>query len=233
MIKTIVHSLSHVLFPQLCNGCGSDLITGAHLLCLKCYENLHETGFAQFQNNPVEKALWGRLASEAATAQYYFTKHSLIQQLIHQFKYKGNKDIGIFLGKLMGETLNDADRFKPATAIVPLPLFPDKERKRGYNQSALLAEGMSAAMQLPVLYNMVHRIRYTETQTHKTRMERWQNIEGVFHAGDNISPEHTNIILVDDVITTGATIEACGNALLEDIPGLKLNVVTLAYADAS
>src|SRR6185312_8822783 len=92
LIKTIVNSISHLMFPHLCNGCGSDLLTGSHLLCLSCYENLHETGFAELPDNPVEKNLWGRLSCKAATAQYYFSKDSLLQRLIHQFKYKGNKD---------------------------------------------------------------------------------------------------------------------------------------------
>ena len=232
LIKTILNSFSHIMFPRLCNGCGSDLITGDHLLCLKCYENLHETDFAHLADNPVEKTLWGRLSCSAAASQYYFSKGSLIQQLIHQFKYKGNKEIGLLLGKLMGASLISSPRFKPVEALVPLPLFADKERRRGYNQAALLCEGIAEVMQIPVLYHVVRRARYTDTQTHKTRMERWQNVEGVF-IGDHNKVAYKNVMLVDDVITTGATIEACGNALMEDIPGLTLYIATLAYADAS
>jgi len=220
------------MFPHLCNGCGSDLLTGSHLLCLNCYENLHETGFAGLANNPVEKDLWSRLPYSAATAQYYFSKNTLLQNLIHQFKYKGNKDIGVLLGKLMGETLLNCERFKPVEALVPLPLFADKERRRGYNQAALLCEGIASVLKVPVLYKAVQRTRYTDTQTHKTRMERWQNVEGVFVAHHN-KIQVKNVLLVDDVVTTGATLEACGNALLEDIPRLNLYIATLAYADAS
>ncbi len=232
LIKTAFNSISHLLFPQLCNGCGSDLINGHHLICLKCYQRLNETGFASFANNPVEKTFWGRLICSSAMSQYYFAKDSLLQQLIHQFKYKGNKELAHYFGTLMGETLQASLRFQQPDAIVPLPLFPDKEYKRGYNQAALLAEGIAAVLQVPVLYNAVLRTRYTTTQTHKTRMERWQNVEGVFTTAGNTELHQKQVLLVDDVITTGATIEACGNAILEDIPDVKLSIATLAFAAA-
>lgn len=232
MIKAVFNSISHLLFPQLCNGCGSDLVNGHHLICLKCYQHLNETGFASFANNPVEKAFWGRLICSSAMSQYYFAKDSLLQQLIHQFKYKDNKELAHYFGTLMGETLKTSSRFQLPDAIVPLPLFPDKEYKRGYNQAALLGEGIGAVLQVPVLYNAVLRTRYTTTQTHKTRMERWQNVDGVFTTAGNKELHKKNILLVDDVITTGATIEACGNAILEDVPDVKLSVATLAFAAA-
>lgn len=232
MIKTAFNSVSHLLFPQLCNGCGSDLVNGHHLICLKCYQHLHETGFASLANNPVEKTFWGRLICSSAMSQYYFAKDSLLQQLIHQFKYKDNKELAHYFGTLMGETLQTSSRFQLPDAIVPLPLFPDKEYKRGYNQAALLGEGIAAVLQVPVLYNAVLRTRYTTTQTHKTRMERWQNVEGVFTTAASTELHQKNILLVDDVITTGATIEACGNAILEDVPDVKLSIATLAFAAA-
>lgn len=230
MLKTIVNSVGHILFPHLCNGCGSDLISRQHLLCLKCYNNLHKTGFDELPDNPVEKTLWGRLRCEAAMSQYYFSKDTVLQKLIHQFKYKGNKELAVYLGKYMGESLNSSYRFKNIEGIIPLPLFPDKEKKRGYNQAALLSEGIAAILNVPVIYNVVQRIRYTATQTHKTRMERWQNVEGVFITKEQNGVQHKNLLLVDDVITTGATIEACGSAILEDVPGVRLNIAALAYA---
>lgn len=230
MLKTIAHSVSHILFPHLCNGCGSDLISGRHLLCLKCYNGLHRTSFDTLPDNPVEKTLWGRLTYETAMSQYYFSKDTVLQKLIHQFKYKGNKELAVYLGKCMGESLQQAARFKNIEAIIPLPLFPDKEKRRGYNQAAALSEGVAAVLHLPVIYNVVHRIRYTETQTHKTRMERWQNVEGVFITKQQSDVQNKHLLLVDDVITTGATIEACGNAITEDIAGVSLSIATLAYA---
>ena len=230
MLKTIVNSVGHLLFPHLCNGCGSDLISRDHLLCVKCYNQLHKTNFDELPDNPVEKTLWGRLKCQAAMSQYYFSKNSVLQKAIHQFKYKGNKELAIYLGKHIGESLSQSFRFSNIEVIIPLPLFPDREKKRGYNQAALLSEGIATILNIPVIYNVVQRIRYTETQTHKTRMERWQNVEGVFITKQQQEMRNKNILLVDDVITTGATIEACGNAILEDIPGVKLNIATLGYA---
>ena len=232
LIKTAFNSVSHLLFPQLCHGCGSDLVNGHHLICLKCYQHLNETGFASLANNPVEKTFWGRLICSSAMSQYYFAKESLLQQLIHQFKYRDNKELAHYFGTLMGETLQASSRLQLPDAIIPLPLFPDREYKRGYNQAALLGEGIAAVLQVPVLYNAVLRTRYTTTQTHKTRMERWQNVEGVFTTAAITELHQKNILLVDDVITTGATIEACGNAILEDIPDVNLSIATLAFAAA-
>lgn len=230
MVKAIADSITHLLFPHICCGCGSDWINGKHLICLKCHQHLNETGFALMPDNPVEKTLWGRLPCKAAMTQYYFSKDSVLQQLIHQFKYKANKELGIYFGRLIGGTLKNAERFELPDVLVPLPLFPDKQKKRGYNQAALLCEGIASVLEIPVVYNVVQRIRYTATQTHKSRMERWQNVEGVFMSADNSKLHNKKILLVDDVITTGATIEACGNAILEDIPGAVLSIAALAYA---
>ena len=230
LVKTFFNNITHLLFPRLCSGCGSDLINGHHLLCLKCHHHLSETGFASLADNPVEKILWGRLVFGSVTSQYYFTKDSLLQRLIHQFKYKDNRELAYYFGTLMGETLQASPRFRMPDVIVPLPLFPDKEYRRGYNQSALLCEGIAHVLQTPVSYNTVLRTRYTTTQTHKTRMERWKNVEGVFTCTADTALRQKKILLVDDVITTGATIEACGNAILEDIPDAQLNIATLAYA---
>lgn len=230
LLKTVFNSVAHILFPQVCNGCGSDLVSNHHLLCLKCNEHLYETNFASLPGNPVEKTLWGRLSFQVAMSQYYFSKDSLLQQLIHQFKYKNNRELGIYFGKIMGAAFKASSRYPLPDILIPLPLFPDKERKRGYNQAALLCEGMATILDLPIIYDAVRRVRYTSTQTHKTRMERWQNVEGVFVAAPNNAIRNKHVLLVDDVITTGATMEACGNAVLEDIPGVKVSIATLAYA---
>lgn len=233
MVKTWLNNMARLLFPHLCAGCGSDLINGHHMVCLECLDHLKETGFASLPDNPVEKILWGRLNFNRASSHYYFTKNSLLQHLVHQFKYKGNRDLAYYFGALMGETLLTSAQFSRPDVIVPLPLFPDKEYKRGYNQSAVLSEGIAAVLEVPVSYKAVYRNHYTGSQTHKTRMERWKNVEGVFTCGAETEALHRkNILLVDDVITTGATLEACGNVILEDLPGVQLNIVTLAYAIA-
>jgi ComF family protein len=179
----------------------------------------------------VEKTWWGRMSVVAAMSQFYFTKNSLLQALIHQLKYKGNREIGLYFGKMIGYDLQASERFQSLEVLIPLPLFPDKEKKRGYNQATLLCEGIAGILNLPVATDEVQRVRATDTQTHKKRMERWENVETVFATRHSKSLENKNILLVDDVITTGATLEACGKAILEEIPGVQLSIATLAYAD--
>ena len=226
-LKTIFSDTLHLFYPHICTGCGSDLLQQNNLLCLKCITNLPETNFAQHANNPIEKIFWGRIPLTAAHSEFYFSKESLIQQLIHQLKYKGNTAIGFYLGELMGKTLLTSNRFNKIDALIPLPLYPDKERKRGYNQAAIICDGMSAVMNVPVIKNNVLRLRYTDTQTKKHRVERWENVAGSFIIKDESKLKGKNLILVDDVVTTGATLEACG-AMMAVIEHVKLSIATLA-----
>lgn len=225
----ILNPLAHLFYPHTCTGCGSDLVEEDNMLCLKCVNDLPHTNFAMHANNHVEKIFWGRLAVSAAMSEFYFSKGGLIQTLIHEFKYKGNKDIGLYLGAMMGSSLLQNNRFNKIDAIIPLPLFPDKEFKRGYNQATILCNGMAEVLELPVITNNVIRKRFTETQTKKHRDERWQNVESSFFINDPNLLENKHILLVDDVVTTGATLEACGSEILK-VPGTFLSIATLAYA---
>lgn len=229
VLKNIVADALHLFYPHICTGCGSDILERENLLCLTCINDLPNTNFAMHNGNPVEKAFWGRIPVTAAHSQYYFAKENVIQHLIHQLKYKSNKDIGVYMGELMGSTLLNSNRFINIDALIPLPLYPDKERKRGYNQATVICNGMSTVMNIPVITNNVQRQRFTETQTRKHRAERWQNVEGSFVVNNPAALSGKNILLVDDVITTGATIEACGSTILQ-CEGTKLFVASLAYA---
>lgn len=195
---------------------------------MKCMEAMPETGFELHPENPVEKIFRGRIKIHAASAQYYFTKESLMQHLMHQFKYKENKELGLQLGRLMGEQIKKSNRIA-ADALIPLPLYADKERKRGYNQATILCEGMAAALQIPVLDKAIIRPLHTETQTKKGRVERWRNIEGKFLLQRPESIQNKHVLLVDDVITTGATLESCGAELLK-VDGVTLSIITLCAA---
>lgn len=229
LLNHLKESLLHFLFPHVCEGCGTDVLEPDHLLCLKCLSSLPKTEFQFYSNNPVEKIFWGRLPVTSATAFCYFTKESLMQHLMHQLKYRGNKEAGLYLGRLMGHALNASNRFRYADALVPLPLFPAKERKRGYNQAALLCEGIAEVMNKPVLKDVVIRTTHTESQTKKNRIERWLNMEGRFELKKPETVEGKQVVLVDDVITTGATLEACGAVLLQ-APNLQLSVATLCIS---
>ncbi|MBL0145760.1 MAG: ComF family protein [Chitinophagaceae bacterium] len=228
-LKKIISSTLHLFYPHLCNGCNTDVLSNNSLLCLECINNLPHTQYAKFENNPIEKIFWGRIPLQAAFAEFYFDKESLIQHLIHQLKYKNNTAIGVYLGEMMGKSIIASDRIKDVDALIPLPLFPDKERKRGYNQAKIICDGISNVTNIPVLDNIVIRQRFTETQTRKHRTERWQNVAESFAVADIKKLESKHLLLVDDVITTGATLEACGNIILQ-IPGTKLSIATLALA---
>lgn len=227
-LKNIGSSISHLFFPHLCAGCGSDSIDNSQTLCLACHDQLPVTNFHLHANNPVEKIFWGRIPLIGAASYLYFTKDSLLQNLLHQFKYKGNKELGFFLGQQMGNSFKQSNRFNKADALIALPLFPSREHKRGFNQAAVLCEGISAATGIPFLPNIVVRTKSTETQTHKNRIQRWQNMEGRFELKQEKAISNKKIVLVDDVVTTGATLEACGHELLK-APGSQLFISTLAY----
>lgn len=196
---------------------------------MRCVEAMPETNFELHTGNPVEKLFWGRMPLTAGTAQFYFTKESLMQHLMHQFKYKGNKELGLQLGRLMGEQLVKSGNYI-VDALVPLPLFPAKEKRRGYNQATILCEGMNEVMNIPVLEKVVTRPAHTETQTKKGRIERWKNVEGKFVVADPAAIQGKHLLLVDDVVTTGATLESCGLALL-NAGDIKLSIAALCVAN--
>ena len=229
LASNILSPLKHLFYPHVCTGCGSDFVEDDNLLCLQCINDLPHTNFEMHANNPVEKIFWGRLPLTAAMSEFYFTKGTLIQTLIHQFKYKSNIDVGLYLGAIMGRSLLNSNRFTTIDALIPLPLNAEKEFKRGYNQATILCNGMAEVMGVPVIKNNVVRNRFTETQTKKHRAERWKNVESSFGTNDSAALRNKHILLVDDVVTTGATLEACGTEILK-IEGTKLSIATLAYA---
>ncbi len=228
-IKEIKDSVLHLLFPHVCAGCGSDILSESSVLCMRCIDAMPETNFELHAGNPVEKLFWGRIPLTTGTAQFYFTKESLMQHLMHQFKYKGNKELGLQLGRLMGEQLIKSGNYN-ADALVPLPLFPAKEKRRGYNQATILCKGMSEVMNIPVLDKVVTRPEHTETQTKKGRIERWKNVEGKFIVTDANAIQNKHLLLVDDVVTTGATLEACGMVLL-NAENVKLSIAALCVSN--
>ena len=230
--KEIKESLLQLVFPHICAGCGSDLLNEESQLCIRCLTALPETNFNLHANNPMEKIFWGRLPLASATAQFYFTKESLIQHLMHQLKYKGNKELGLQLGRLMGSGFKETNRFNGIDALIPLPLYPKKEKRRGFNQATILCDGISEILNIPVFKNTIIRTQHTDTQTKKGRMERWQNIEGKFELLNPASIENRHVLLVDDVVTTGATLEACGSKLLQ-ADNTRLSIATLCFASRS
>ncbi len=218
-----------LIFPQVCVSCGNSLYKNEHTLCTYCVYHLPKTNFHLQKDNPIAKIFWGRINIHAAAAFYGFNKGGRVQRLIHQLKYKGRKEVGFAVGKLYGYELKKSEQFKTVNAIVPVPLHPKKIKKRGYNQSESFAEGLAASMELEADLKTLFRAHESETQTKKSRFSRWQNVESIFQLNDLKNLEGKHVLLVDDVITTGATLEACAQTL-QRIPGIRISVATIAYA---
>jgi len=227
-LTTAIQDFSYLFFPHNCLGCGTDVLGRDAMLCLQCLSNLPVTGFIQQPGNPVEKVFYGRVHLQHAGAAFYFTKQSVMQSLVFALKYKGNKDAGLYLGRLLGLQLAESGRFNAVDAIVPLPLNPKRERQRGYNQATVIAEGMQTEWNRQVLPKAVVRKHNTQTQTHKGRIERWQSMQDVFEVQDAAALQNKHILLVDDVVTTGASLEACAAPMLQ-VPGVTLSIATVAY----
>jgi len=228
-VRSYLNDLLSVIFPDLCVGCGKRRYRNEKLICLSCLSSLPLTHFHKDLNNPVHKIFWGRVNIEFASAFLFFSVKGIVQHMIHQLKYKGNKDIGIFLGSLYGDILKNEALFSSIDCIVPVPLHPEKLKKRGYNQSEMIALGLSQAMKKPVDTTGFTRSVHTESQTKKGRYKRWENVDSIFKIAADGVFEGKHILLVDDVITTGATIEACAHEILKE-KGAKVTVVALACA---
>jgi len=187
---------------------------------------LPETGFFDQPENPVKHSLTGRLAVERAASLYYCSHVSKLRNLIHLLKYKNQRDVGIFLGEMLGRQLVRSGWAKDIDLIVPIPLHPKRERKRGYNQSKIIADGISNITSIAVETDAVVRTVYTQTQTKKGRSERIANMEDKFHVVRPEKLQGKHILLIDDLITTGATLEFCGNEILK-IPHTKISIATV------
>lgn len=202
-----------MMYPRLCAACAKPLFTGEICICTPCRFHLPRTGYHLQPENPVIKHFWGKVPVVQATAYYYFSKGERVQRLIHQLKYKGRQDVGEFIGDLMGRDLLKSS-FKEIDLIVPVPLHKFRLRQRGYNQSDCFAEGLSKGMMKEYSLNGLKRIEATSTQTKKHRFERYKNVDNIFEAGDPEKIFGKNILLVDDVITTGSTLISCAEKLL-------------------
>lgn len=221
-----------ILFPEHCAACGKTLLRKEDCLCTHCLHYLPRTGFhlSPTTENPLNKTFAGRVMLENALAMYSFAKGNKIQHLLHQLKYKNRPEIGQFIGYLYGLELKKTNMLGNVDAIVTVPLHPEKERKRGYNQSACFAEGLASALALPFHKNILKRTRDNTSQTRRHRYERWENSEDLFVLDtlhEEVQGKH--LLLADDVITTGATIEACAGALLQ-VPGVRVTAVAIAAA---
>lgn len=219
-----------LFFPRCCIVCGNSLAKGEACLCARCNMNLPRTELHKQKDNVVERLFWGKIPLERATSFLYYRKGSDFRQILHRLKYRGQKEIGEVMGRCMATELLPYHFFSGIDVIIPVPLYPKKQRTRGYNQSEWIARGVSVISGIPVDTTSVARSKNTATQTKKTVFERWENVERTFTLQ---LPEHftgKHLLIIDDVLTTGATTVACASAF-ERVEGIRISVLTLAVAE--
>ena len=223
-------AFAELFFPRICRGCGNHLFEHEHEVCSNCLRKLPRTGFELIDDNPVSKMFWGRIHIEKAASLYYYRKGELLQKLLHKLKYKGNYHLGEVFGQQAGKIFLRSGFTADVDAVVAVPLHEKKRRERGYNQSEIIAKGISEVTKIPFLNGNLIRTVYTESQTQKGRFERWENVKSVFNITHEEELQGKHILLVDDVITTGATLEACASAL-KKAGDVKVSIVTIGMAD--
>ena len=222
--------LGSLFFPTVCLNCQTAIADRAALLCVSCSLDLPLTDRWQLPENEVTDRLAGRLLLAYGTAAYTFREGTVCQRLIHALKYHHRPDVGRQLGRRYGEVLRAAPALRDATGLVPVPIHDRRRHERGYNQAEVIAEGLGEALGIPVFPNALRRRSFRGSQTKRSKLERLENVRDSFRIGTG---HHTDghLVLVDDVLTTGATLDFCGNLLLEHHPGVRLSIITLALAE--
>lgn len=223
-----IKDIFHLFFPEVFLSCSETLLQQEHFVCISCRHDFPLTDFLNNPNNLLEKQFYGRVPIEEAVALFHFAKKGKIQQLIHKLKYKGQENIGLFFGKWMGESLKNSKRFKEIDCIVPVPIHPRKQKQRGYNQLTKLGVSVGKTLEIPFNENNLIRVINTPAQTHKGRVERFSGKKNHFEIVNTVLFNGKHILLIDDVITTGVTIEACTKELLK-CKNVKVSIAVVAY----
>lgn len=225
---TIFKDLEHLIYPSSCLACENELSVYEDHICSICDNSLIRTSFHLFKEpTDSDKLFWGRVQLKATYSHFYFKKESTIQNVLFNLKYKNDQSIGEYFGKEIGKTISEMDVFKSADALIPVPLHFKKEFIRGYNQSAAIARGISEVIKVPMKTGYAKRIEHTSTQTQKTRFQRWDNVNSIFAIHKSIT-DCKHVVLIDDVVTTGSTLEALVRRIKEVAPNIEVSIVTLA-----
>ena len=229
LLKDLTHGLVHLFYPRLCEGCSKPLLAAEEVLCISCALEIPETNYHNIPDNETALRFVGRIPYVHATSFAWFTNDGLLQHLVHGLKYKDKKENGYYLGSQFGHSLKPTEWISSVDLIIPVPLHPAKEAKRGYNQSMLIAEGMGEVLNKPASDKLLLRTRDTESQTRKSRAERVDNMAGAFKVNDNAALAGKHILICDDVLTTGATLEACALELMA-CENVKISIATIGIA---
>jgi ComF family protein len=226
MLRELKHGVVHLFYPRLCEGCCKPLLVGEEVLCIGCAMELPETNYHHIADNETAVRFAGRIPFAHATTLAYFTNDGLLQHLLHGLKYQDKRENGHYLGRKLGARMRKTDWASTIDMIIPVPLHKAKKAKRGYNQSLLIAEGISEQLGIKVSDNVLLRVKDTESQTHKSRAERAENMRNTFELKEKSHTRNKHILLCDDVLTTGATLEACALALLKE-EGIRVSIATV------
>jgi len=232
VVHPVLRTLGDVaglVLPRRCAGCDAPLFEHEPAICTICLDDLPLTRFHDDPANPVERIFWGRVTLESATALMHFDKHGRVQRMLHRLKYKGDRTTGRALGRMLGDQLKDSPRFASVDTVLAVPLHPRKERERGYNQAEVLAEGLRESLGVGRSPANIRRSRHTASQTRKGRMDRWRNVKDAFELRNAEALRGRHVLLVDDVVTTGATLEGCATTLLAH-GGARVSIATVAFA---
>lgn len=220
-------SFISLFYPNLCNSCKSPLNIGETVICSGCRHNLPQTNFHTIENNQIEKIFYGRAKINFATSFLFFNKSGLVQNLIHSLKYRGNQEIGSLLGKWFGKILKSETGLR-FDYIISVPLHKNKEKKRGFNQLDTFGEALAEIFNAEYSKNNLVRVYESSTQTKKDRFARWKNVKEIFVVNNPKLFENKKVLLIDDIITTGATLEACCHQL-EKSETIEISIVTMAF----
>ncbi|TMM29590.1 ComF family protein [Polaribacter aestuariivivens] len=226
----IINNFFELFYPKLCANCDAQLIENEPILCTFCRHDLPLTNFEDYRDNKISKIFYGRISIEKAFSLMFYRKEGISRKLIHELKYKGNEDVGVFFGNWLGEMLKENKKFNDIDCIIPVPLHPKKLRQRGYNQVSKFAKTVSIHLKKPFIENLLTRTSSTKTQTLQSRFERFTNNDTKFLLTNYNTFKNKHVLLVDDVITTGATLEACSKEL-QKTENIKISFLTIAYTE--
>jgi ComF family protein len=220
--------LISLIYPRLCQVCENSLFRNEQVICMKCRHHLPQIRFKENIANPAAQVFWGRTPLQFVFTAFYYNKGNAVQQLVHRLKYRGNKEIGLFLGGEIGKQIVKTNGYDDINLMIPVPLHPKKQKQRGFNQSEIIARGIARETNIPLNPGLLFRTSYTSTQTRKSKYDRWKNVESMFKVRDKNAIKGKHILLVDDVITTGATLEACALGLLLE-ERVRVSIAAIAY----
>jgi ComF family protein len=220
----------YLFYPNICANCNQQLLQNEKIICVFCRHDLPLTNFNSYTNNKVFTIFYGRITIEKAYSLLLFRKEGITKNLIHNLKYKGNETVGVFFGNWLGEILYKNKEFSSVDFIIPVPIHSKKKKIRGYNQVTKFGECLSTHLNIPFVEDILIRQSTTKTQTLKSRFDRFKNLDTKFLLTDTIAFKGKHILIIDDVITTGATLEACALALLKT-SDLRISILTMAYTE--